>query len=162
MAQPARETSARVMKMLTLAQKVLEENTLCVLSTCANNLPNSSLMHYIYDVSRMSIFMLTLKGSSKQTNIASNPQVSILIDTRTDAQRSGLPILALTVYGKAEFVQDPQQNQILVDQMVDRFPTLAELANDSQCLVIQIQIEKMLLLDGINKKARSIVDMSHS
>jgi hypothetical protein len=52
--------------------------------------------------------MLTLKGSSKQTNIASNPQVIILIDTRKDSQRSGLPILALTGYGNAEYVQYPQ------------------------------------------------------
>jgi len=97
--------------------------------------------------------MLTLKGSSKQTNIASNPKVSILIDTRTDSQRSGLPILALTVYGKAEFVQDPQRHLALVNQMVDRFSSLIELAGDSQCLVIQMQIEKMLLLDGVNDKS---------
>ena len=141
------------MNMLTIAQKMLEENNLCVLATCNNNLPNSSLMHYIFDDNGMRIFMLTLKGSSKHTNIASNPMVSILIDTRTDCQRSGLPILALTVYGKAEFVQDPQRHQKLVDQMVDRFPTLLELASDNRCLVIRIQIEKMLLLDGIKDQS---------
>lgn len=97
----------------------------------------------------MSVFMLTLKGSSKQINITSNPQVSILIDTRIDSQQSGLPIKALTVYGKAEFVQDPQRHQALVDEMADKFPTLAELADDNRCLVIQMRIEKMLLLDGI-------------
>lgn len=141
------------MNMLTIAQKMLEENNLCVLATCNNNLPNSSLMHYIYDGNSMSIYMLTLKGSSKHTNIASNPMVSILIDTRTDSQRSGLPILALTVYGKAESVQDPQRHQALVDQMVGRFSSLAELAGDSRCLVIQMRIERMLLLDGVSNKS---------
>ena len=139
--------------MLTTERKMLEENNLCVLATCDNNLPNSSLMHYIYEDNCMSIFMLTLKGSSKQANIASNPLVSILIDTRTDFQRPGLPILALTVYGKAEFVQDPQRHQALVNQMVDRFSSLVELAGDSRCLVIQVQIEKMLLLDGVSDKS---------
>ena len=97
----------------------------------------------------MSVFMLTLKGSSKQINITSNPQVSILIDTRIDSQQSGLPIKALTVYGKAEFVNNSQRHLALVDEMADKFPTLAELAGDNRCLVIQMRIEKMLLLDGI-------------
>jgi hypothetical protein len=37
------------MNMLTIAEKMLEENDLYVLATCADNLPNSSLMHNIYD-----------------------------------------------------------------------------------------------------------------
>lgn len=141
------------MNMLTIAQKMLEENNLGVLATCNNNLPNSSLMQYIYDANCLSVFMLTLKGSSKQINVTSNPQVSILIDTRIDSQQSGLPIKALTVYGKAEFVNDPQRHQALVNQMVDRFSSLAELASDKRCLVIQIRIEKMLLLDGIKDQS---------
>lgn len=141
------------MNMLTIAQKMLEENNLGVLATCNNNLPNSSLMQYIYDANCLSVFMLTLKGGSKQINVTSNPQVSILIDTRIDSQQSGLPIKALTVYGKAEFVNDPQRHQALVNQMVDRFSSLAELASDKRCLVIQMRIEKMLLLDGIKDQS---------
>jgi nitroimidazol reductase NimA-like FMN-containing flavoprotein (pyridoxamine 5'-phosphate oxidase superfamily) len=145
------------MNMLTIAQKMLEENNLGVLATCNNNLPNSSLMQYIYDGNCMSVFMLTLKGSSKHINVTSNPQVSILIDTRIDSQQSGLPIKALTVYGKAEFVNDPQRHQALVNQMVDRFSSLAELASDKRCLVIQMRIEKMLLLDGVNDKSTILI-----
>jgi hypothetical protein len=37
--------------------------------------------------------------------------------------------------------------------MVDRFSSLAELASDKRCLVIQMRIEKMLLLDGVNDKS---------
>ena len=126
---------------------MLEENNLCVLATCSNNLPNSSLMHYIYDGIGMNIFMLTLRGSVKHNNISANPQVSLLIDTRTDLPQPGFIVMALTVYGKAGFVQDPQRRQALVDQLVARYGSLAKLAGDSQCLVIQVKMEKMLLLD---------------
>ena len=143
--------------MLTTAQKMLEENNLCVLATCSNNLPNSSLMHYIYDSAGKNIFMLTLRGSMKHINIAANPQVSLLIDTRMDLLKLALPVMALTVYGKAGFVQDPQKHQALVDQLAARFDSLAKLAGDSQCLVIQVQMEKMLLLDGVNDK--SMIDI---
>lgn len=138
--------------MLTTAQKMLEENHLCVLATCSNNLPNSSLMHYIYDGIGMNIYMLTLRGSVKQKNITANPQVSLLIDTRAVLPQSGIPVMALTVYGEAGFVQDPQRHQALVDQLVDRYNSLAMLADDSQCLVIQVQMRKILLLDGVSDK----------
>lgn len=60
------------MNMLTLAEKMLEENDLYVLADCADNLP-----------------------------------------------------------------------------MADRFPALSVLASDNRCLVIRMQIERMLLLNGI-------------
>lgn len=143
--------------MLTIAQKMLEESNLCVLATCRDDLPNSSLMHFIYDGNGKKIFMLTLRGSLKQNNIDANPQVSLLIDTRTDLLQKGLPVMALTVYGKAGFVQNPQKHQEIVDQLTARYGSLANMAGDSQCMVIQVQIEKMLLLDGINDK--STIDM---
>jgi len=138
--------------MLMIIQKMLEENHLCVLATCSNNSPNSSLMHYIYDGISMNIFMITLAGSLKYNNIIANPQVSLLIDTRMDLSQPGIPVMALTVYGKAGFVQDPQRHRELVGQLVDRFGTLAKLAGDSRCLVIQVQMERMLLLDGVSDK----------
>ena len=136
--------------MLTIAQKMLEGNNLCVLATCSNNLPNSSLMHYIYDGIGMNIYMLTLRGSVKHINISANPQVSLLIDTRVDYPQPGISVMALTVHGKAGIIQDPQRHQTLVDQLVARNGSLAKLASDSQCLVIQVQMEKMILLDGVN------------
>lgn len=92
--------------MMKIASKLLKENNLCVLATCSDQLPNSSLMQYVYDEINMSIFMLTLSGSVKYNNITANSQVSLLIDTRSDVKAVGLPVMALTVYGKAKIVTD--------------------------------------------------------
>jgi len=139
--------------MLIMARKMLEENNFCVLSTCSNDLPNSSLMHYIYDDISMSIFMLTLSGSVKYNNITANPRVSLLIDTRANVLQTGRTVMALTVFGTAEIVKDPQRHQTLVDQLVAKYGSLAKLASDSQCQVIQVKIEKMLLLDGVSSNS---------
>jgi nitroimidazol reductase NimA-like FMN-containing flavoprotein (pyridoxamine 5'-phosphate oxidase superfamily) len=141
------------MDMKLIARELLNENHLCVLATCTNNLPNSSLMHYMYDDVDMNIFMLTLSGSVKHHNIMANPQVSLLIDTRENAPQKGMNIMALTVYGKAEIVKDSERHQALVGQLVAKHGVLAEFANDSQCLVIQVRIEKMMLLDGVSEKS---------
>ena len=139
--------------MMKIASKLLKENNLCVLATCSDQLPNSSLMQYVYDEINMSIFMLTLSGSVKYNNITANSQVSLLIDTRSDVKAVGLPVMALKVYGKAKIVTDLQRHQVLVDQLVAKFSNLTILAGDSRCLVIQIEIERMLLLDGVNDQS---------
>ena len=143
--------------MLKIALEMLQENSLCVLSTCSDHLPNSSLMHYIFDGTGMNIFMLSLRGSVKCNNITANPNVSLLIDTRADPPQTGLPVMALTVYGKAAIVDDLQRHQKITGQLAEKYGSLAALAGDSRCLVIQVKIERVLLPDGISD--RSTVDI---
>ena len=139
--------------MMVIARKMLKENDLCVLATCNDNLPNCSLMQYVYDDVGMNIYMLTLRGSLKHKNITANPHVSLLIDTRSDVKPVGLPVMALTAYGKAVMVADPQRHQRLVEELAAKYSSLAKIASDSRCLVIQMKIEKLLLLDGVNDKS---------
>lgn len=137
--------------MPTVEKKMIAENNICVLATCSNHLPNSSLMQYICDDSCTRLFMLTLKGSVKQVNIAANPNVSLLIDNRTS--RLNAPIQALTVYGTAGFVQEPEKIQEIVQLLVEQNGELDKIAADSQLMVIQVRAEKFLLLDGVNDKS---------
>jgi nitroimidazol reductase NimA-like FMN-containing flavoprotein (pyridoxamine 5'-phosphate oxidase superfamily) len=95
--------------------------------------------------------MLTLKGSQKQQSIEKNPRVSLLIDTRADLTRHKEPIKALTIYGQAEFIQDAPRKNELISELVQKNNNLQVLAGDSNCLVIQVSAEKLLLLDGVDK-----------
>jgi nitroimidazol reductase NimA-like FMN-containing flavoprotein (pyridoxamine 5'-phosphate oxidase superfamily) len=137
--------------VISIAKKMISQNNLCVLSTCGNGLPNSSLMQYICDDSCTKLFMLTLKGSQKQQSIEKNPRVSLLIDTRVDITRNKEPIKSLTVYGQADFIQDAPRKKDLISQLVQKNNNLQVLAGDSNCLVIQVSAEKLLLLDGVDK-----------
>jgi len=139
------------MHMPTVEKKMIAENNFCVLSTCSNRLPNSSLMQYIYDSSCTQLFMLTLEGSVKQLNIAANPNVSLLIDSR--ASRSVTPIQALTVYGTAEFIQDANKIKEIVPLLVKQNGELEKIATDRRCMVIQVHAENFLFLDGINESS---------
>ena len=91
--------------------------------------------------------------------MSGNPQVSLLIDTRSDAKAKERPVMALTVYGKAAVVADPQERQALIDRLVARNGDLAVLAGDARCLVVRVKMERMLLLDGVNGK--STIDIGH-
>ena len=137
--------------MISIAKSMISDNSLCVLSTCRDGQPNTSLMQYICDDSCTKLFMLTLKGSQKQQSIEKNPRVSLLIDTRADTTRNKEPVKSLTVYGQAEFIQDAPRKKELISQLVQKNNNLQALARDSNCLVIKVSAEKFLLLDGVDK-----------
>jgi len=103
---------------------MISENSLCVLATCSNDLPNSSLMQYICDESCTKLYMITLKGSTKYQNIAINPKVSLLIDTRDSITSTIEPIKALTVYGKADIIEDSLGNKNIFGRLINKYKNL--------------------------------------
>lgn len=137
--------------MIDIAKNMISENSLCVLSTCSNDLPNTSLMKYICDESCTKLYMITLKGSIKYQNIAANPNVSLLIDTRDQISNLSEPIKSLTVYGKARVVENFQSHQELLSRIVSRHKNLIPISENSNCAVIEFIAEKFLLLDGVDE-----------
>lgn len=130
---------------MNTAQAMLMDNNLCVLATCSENKPNSSLMQYTCNNDASEMYMLTLKGSSKYRNIVSNPEVSLLVDTRNNANG----IRALTIYGKASIIEDASPRQVLITQLVEKNPDLTVFAGNPDVCLISVKIESFLLLDGL-------------
>lgn len=127
------------------AQIMLLDNNLSVLATCSDNKPNSSLMQYTCNKDATEMFMLTLKGSTKHQNIMSNPEVSLLVDTRNNSNG----IRALTIYGKASLTEDAVLRQVMTTQLVEKNPDLSVFAINPEVCLISVRIESFLLLDGL-------------
>lgn len=134
--------------MINDAKKIISENKFCVLSTCYNDLPNTSLMQYICDESCFKIYMITLKDSSKYRNIERNPRVSLLIDTRVGHSNGIGHIQALTVYGKANLIENSDCCKTIIKDIVKNFVGLTRLSENENCVVIEVSPESLLLLDG--------------
>ncbi len=137
--------------MENTAKTMIADGRLCVLSTCSEDVPNTSLMQYIPDQTAAKIYVITLKGSTKYHNIIHNPRVSLLIDTRDSLTSPTEFIKSLTVYGKAGIIEDPQSKIDLLNKLVEKHRNLTHLAENINCRVIEITAEKMLLLDGVDE-----------
>jgi general stress protein 26 len=131
--------------------KILLDNNLCVLCTCKNNIPNSSLMFYICDNRCTKMYMLTLKESTKYLNIINNTNVSLLIDTRDNINDKTTPIKALTISGEASIVDDKDTSKKLIDQIIKKHDKLLDLASNKNVCVVQISIKSVLLLESVDK-----------
>jgi len=137
--------------MKSILLDILLNNNLCVLSTCKNNIPNSSLMQYICDNPCTKIYMLTLKESTKYKNIINNSNVSLLIDTRI--RKNEPQVQAATIYGQASILDDISISKKIIDQLSKKHESLLNLASDKNVCVIEIFLKNALLLENVNKSS---------
>ena len=136
---------------LDLCKAMVADNNFCVLSTCKDNLTNSSLMLYLSNEEQDKLYMVTLKGSLKYTNICENPEVSLLIDTREQILEEQGSVKALTVYGRASILEDPVFHEDILKKLTKKHPTLKALSRLEEASVLEVQVEKFLYLDGVNQ-----------
>ncbi len=109
-------------------------------------------MAYLTNERADGIYMVTRRHTQKYRNLTANPQVSLLIDTRTQVepdQRSR--IQALTISGTCSVTVDPKERDEILRQIVIRHPHLKELADHPDAAIISIQLHSFLLLDGALK-----------
>jgi general stress protein 26 len=130
-------------------RSILEQNSLCVLATISADKPHCSLMSYILDETRTKFLMTTLKDSRKFRNVVANPNVSILVDTRTTCQNNGEDLQALTIWGHCSLIVEDRERLRLLEILATRHPRLQELVERPDAQVLCIQIESILLLDGV-------------
>lgn len=137
--------------MLFNVKEILLYNSLCVLCTCNNNLPDSSLMLYICDNNCTKMYMLTLRESTKYSNIVNNKNVSLLVDTRDSIKDKEAQIKALTITGEASIVKDKDTSSKIVDKLQNRHNSLVNLASNKDVCVIEISIKDILFLENVDK-----------
>jgi len=138
--------------MLERMKEFLKQNDMCVLATCSDNKPHTSLMSYITDPEGTIVYMVTHRSTRKWHNIISNPQVSLLVDTRPygPASERG-KIKALTVQGICRFLEDKKTKHSLVEEIVKQHPHLSTLAYHPDAEVVAVTVESFLLLDGVSE-----------
>ena len=130
---------------------ILENNDLCVLCTCSHDIPDASLMLYICDDKRERMYMLTLEESTKYGNIAANPKVSLLVDTRDRARDPQTQTQAMTIHGDAYILEPDTVSRGLIDQLVKKHGRLSNLASNDSVRVIEVVINNILFLENVDK-----------
>jgi len=131
-----------------MQQLVLEKN-ICVLATCQENMPYCSLMAYAANVDGTEIYLTTLRSTRKYRNIAGNPAVSLMIDTREAMPRSRA--MALTVEGTCAPIEDAGKQQLVRAQLLATLPHLKDFLAHSDNVLLCVTIRSFLLLNGLTE-----------
>jgi len=129
------------------------------LSTVSGGKPHCSLMSYITDITCRIFYMLTLTGTKKYRNLRGNSAVSLLIDTREeDIDHQRKDIRALTVSGVFQHIDDPSEQERILQQLLERHPHLKEFAESGEAKVFAVRAKTFQLLDGVSRSIFEEVD----
>jgi len=135
--------------MLEEMKALARERNSCVLATIAGSKPYCSLMAYVTNGACTEIYMVTHRQTQKYQNLAANPAVSLLIDTRDTSPRSAAR--AMTVEGIFQKIEDPAKEKKVRRKLLSAHPHLNEFMGHPEAEVFQIKIKSFLLLNGLTR-----------
>ena len=135
--------------MLEEMKTLAREKNICVLATIAGSKPYCSLMAYVTNEACTEIYMVTHRQTQKYQNLAANPAVSLLIDTRDTSPRSAAR--AMTVEGIFQKIEDPAKEKKVRRKLLSAHPHLNEFMGHPEAEVFQIKIKSFLLLNGLTR-----------
>ena len=131
-------------------QELIQANKICVLATVSEGEPHCSLMSYATDDDCYEIYMATHKKTKKYRNLATNPSVSLLVDSRQNAGTSpSAQTKALTISGTFQRNIDEKKMATARARLFEKHAELKNIFNDLDTEIIVVQIKAVQLLDGI-------------
>jgi nitroimidazol reductase NimA-like FMN-containing flavoprotein (pyridoxamine 5'-phosphate oxidase superfamily) len=143
------EHRAKEKSMIDKMKALVKHKDTCVLATASQNKPHCSLMAFATNDECSEIYMVTSRDSKKYRNLMQNPTVSLLVDTRDEAQDSDLlKAKALTIEGEFRQIEDTGKKDFVRDRLRAKHPHLEALISDPNSEVFSIRVVSFLLLEG--------------
>ncbi len=135
--------------MLAEMMRLIRERDLCVLATVEGDRPYCSLMAYASDPEGSELYLATLRATRKYRNLAANPAVSLLIDTRETRPRE--EALALTIEGECRVIEEPEHRAAAGRRLAAAHPHLASLLDKPDTAILAVRPRRLLLLKGVHE-----------
>ena len=138
--------------MIEKMKALVKRKDICVLATVSENSPHCSLMAYVTDNDCSEIYMVTNRQTTKFRNLAANPSVSLLIDTREEHSGAQRPnAQALTVSGVYQEILDNTKKTRVRKELLDKHPHIKELMDMQDAEILCVKVKSFLLLDGLSE-----------
>jgi nitroimidazol reductase NimA-like FMN-containing flavoprotein (pyridoxamine 5'-phosphate oxidase superfamily) len=135
--------------MLAEMKQLVREKNICVLATVAGNRPYCSLMAYAANEDGTEIYMATHRSTQKFRNLSENPAVSLMIDTREEADRA--QARALTVEGTCTRIEDEATQRRVRTRLLAFHPHLKDFLAHGDSEILCVRIRSFLLLKGLQE-----------
>jgi heme iron utilization protein len=111
-----------------------------VLATDARGHPYTSLVAFACTPDGKGVLFATPRSTRKYRNILSNCMVSLLIDTRSNADRAYTEAESVTILGKAHPVRKGLQRDNLAEIFIRKHPRLTEFVFYPETALIYVEM----------------------
>jgi len=125
--------------------ELCRDQQLAVLATNAGNAPYTSLVAFAATPDLHRFYFMTARNTRKWSYLASNHQVSLLIDNRHNTSDDFSQAAAATVLGSAAELHD-QARKAALALFLEKHPGLTEFASAPDTALLQIQVDSIYLV----------------
>ncbi|MBN1984168.1 MAG: pyridoxamine 5'-phosphate oxidase family protein [Chitinivibrionales bacterium] len=134
-------------EVFSVIKEVLQLQKFAVLSTHGGEYPYSSLVGIADTSDCREILFATLRQTQKFCNIKRWPNVSLLVDTRTNQGSDFAEAVALTAFGKATEVWSDNQS-LFMAVLLRKHPQLADFVDSGDCALVKIVVTRYILVNS--------------
>ncbi|MBU1568653.1 MAG: pyridoxamine 5'-phosphate oxidase family protein [Proteobacteria bacterium] len=133
-----------------ILQELCCNQPLAVLATAAGSAPYANLVAVAFALNLHHLFFATSRDTRKWHNLSSNPQVSLLIDNRSNQVEDFSKAAAATIIGTVKELNeaDREEGQKLY---LAKHPHLTEFIAAPDCALFKVTIERIYLVTHFQK-----------
>jgi heme iron utilization protein len=130
---------------LPILEELCRSQPLAALATDAGSNPYLSLMAVAVTDDLRNLYFATPRATRKWANLARNPQVSLLLDNRSNQVSDFRRAAAATLLGTAREISGLAREEGLKIYL-SRHPHLADFTASPSCALFKVQIEHIYLV----------------
>jgi len=128
-----------------IIRELLASQRLAVLSTQGQVQPYSNLVAFAATPDFKHLIFATTRATRKYANLLNHPQVSILIDDRTNEAADFAEAAAVTALGQALEVRGDARSKLLTVYL-DRHPYLEDFVTSPSCALFSVTVERYIMV----------------
>ena len=125
-------------------KKLFKEQRFAVIATQSKTEPYTNLVSFLVRRDFKKIYFPTLKNTTKFKNLSEYSRISILIDNRGNKPKDIEKAITVTAVGKTSVVKDSK----IVNLFLKKHAYLKEFINSPECAMIEVDIEKYIVVDN--------------
>ena len=139
-------------KTKELLAELLNSQITGVIATEQDHQPYTNLVAFSFSDDLKKIYFATPADTTKYKNLAGNPRISLLIDTRRNNREDFSGSAAVTVLGICRELSGNIKNEKLMSHSV-RLPGLNEFLNNDMIAMLEIEVQKYIITSGLDSTA---------
>jgi len=126
-------------------RELLSSQLFCVLATQDKGQPYGNLVAFAATDDLRDLVFATSRATRKYSNIATDPRVAMLVDSRSNQRSDVGDAVAVTAVGTAEEVEDAGR-QLLLSLYLSKHPNLEGFVTSSDCALLRVRVDRYFLV----------------
>jgi nitroimidazol reductase NimA-like FMN-containing flavoprotein (pyridoxamine 5'-phosphate oxidase superfamily) len=133
-----------------LLKDLFSSQPLAVLATQSNGQPYGNLVAFVATEDLRSLLFATARGTRKFANIKTDPQVAMVMDSRTNQKADFEKAVAVTATGVVEEIGDIERDPLL-KLYLSKHPHLKKFVTSPTCALLRVEVDTYYVVRRFQK-----------